>query len=219
LISKLLFGSIVTLAVIALLVSPVLAFGQGFSGNGVIALNSSNYRCPQGKVCTATLTSVNTACLSGTTVTIVIDNTGSNTVLQVSASPPSGDQVSGIAEIAYQNTTQVSSASAGSWQFSKQGSKNIADFGTFLNDLNGNPGVKASAVNFTLSGMVTAFTPNSDGNMFAVHVKLLSDCTGYVSGSSGIIVTPEFPLGAMLAILAPIAAMGLYVAVSKKRAF
>ena len=184
--------------------------------NNVVYLSSSDPSCPSGKTCIATLTAVNTGCLDGTSVTVTIDNTGSPTILDVSATPPSGTTVKSIVELGYQSSSLVTSVSAGTWDLTHQGPKTLDGFGSFLNAIQQTAGSKNTAsVDFTLATSVTSFSPNSDGNLFAVHILLANGCTGFVSGVQSFIVTPQFPLGTLLALVAPLAAVGIYFGARK----
>ena len=206
--SRYVMVSILSFVIIMLLASPIVVFAQS-SPNKPVELTPTNSSCPSGKICVATFSSVNEACLTGTTVTVTVNNTGTDTVLTVSASPPTGKTIYGIGDFGYNSATTTSSANTGTWQLNKDTGFSH-DYGTFLGNDHGNNGVVGSSVQFTLSGLVTSWTPNDNGNLFLAHIKLAGGCTGWVSGVPSFIVTPEFPVGSLLAILTPLAAFGLY---------
>ena len=61
-------------------------------------------------------------------------------------------------------------------------------------------------MSFTLDHLVTSYgtsTGSNPGYVFAVHAKFV--------GATGFIATPVFPFGTILAVLAPLAALGVYL--------
>jgi hypothetical protein len=173
------------------------------------SLSGGDPTCASGSICTYTLTVENsglsTSC-SGADVRITIDNTGSvtkitSTVQQgTSTCTPLNQDLFG-----YNGLGLLSSYSCGTW--SSVGSQ-PTDFGTFSNVFKHTPdNVKCTTVTFTLSTLVTSFGANSDGKVFVVHAIF--------NLNTGFITTPVYPIGAILAVLGPLAAVGIYFGARK----
>lgn len=173
---------------------------------------SADAVCASGSVCTVLLTQPNVTQLAGIVVTVTINNSGPNTVLsfQVTSSPvtnlPNGiDDIGWNAPVIQVGTKKqgkitvpvfgpnpayfsTSSLNFGGLQAgSGNGSGQMDGFGTFsvqAHDPANHAGF-SSPITFMLSGLVTTFPSNSDGNVFALHVRYQDGCSGFVGGPAG----------------------------------
>ena len=177
---------------------------------------------------------------------VKVDNTGPKTVITVTVDTgKSGLTVQSIDEFGYGVSKQVSSVSCTptncntNWALGKQGSKTLAGYGDFLNSVQLTKGMKNdTSVTFTLSSLVTSFSPSEEGipSYFAAHILFtgtIQGCksdsrqispqneddqqcknpTGFWGGS--ILVAPEFPLGTVVSVVTPLAAIGAYFGLKK----
>ncbi len=144
-----------------------------------------------GTSCTYTLTMVNNTALNGTQVTVTINNTGATTILSyqyVAGSAPVNNTPLGFDMLAYNaavngTATGFSSTGAGCTGGIKC-SGNMDGFGSFARqgqDPAGTGGISSPVV-VTLASQVTSFSPNANGDFFAVHLRFSDSCSGFISG-------------------------------------
>jgi hypothetical protein len=139
--------------------------------------------CADGNVCTITLTQTNINQLDGIEVTVIIDNTGTNTTLsfQLTNNPVSNTAL-GIDQVGWQNGSVL--IYPGTW--GDAGTGDMDGFGAFLvksADPASGDGISAAVV-FTLNGKIVNFDDNKLSNEFAVHVRFGGSCSGFVGGVS-----------------------------------
>lgn len=147
-----------------------------------------------GTSCYFLLTQTNVTVLDGTQVKVTIDNTGGTTLLSfqyVAGSAPISNTPLGIDQLAYNvgvDGTATGFASTGG-PGCNTGIKcdgNMDGFGNFLRqaaDPGGTQGI-SSAIVVTLADLVTEFSENLNGELFAVHLRFASTttCSGFISG-------------------------------------
>lgn len=165
--------------------------------------------CAAGSICTYILTVENSglaSSCSGADVRITIDNTGSVTKITPTVEQGSSTCIPKDQDLfGYNGLGSLSSYSCGTW--SSIGSQ-PTDFGSFSNVFKHTPdNVKCTTVTFTLSTLVTSFGANSDGKVFVVHAIF--------NVNTGFITTPVYPIGDILAVLGPLAAVGIYFGARK----
>jgi hypothetical protein len=169
--------------------------------------------CSAGSTCTVLLTSSNVTQLAGVVVTVTINNSGANSLLsfQFSNNPLTNTPL-GIDKIGWNaqsvivgyvqhgkkaptpvygpNPAALSSSSSnfgGNQATTVNGSGQMSSFGTFNvqgQDPGGHGGV-SSPITFTLGGLITNFSSNTDLNDFVVHVRFNNSCSGWIGGPGG----------------------------------
>lgn len=143
--------------------------------------------CGDGSTCTIVLTETNINQLDGIVITLVIDNTGANTVLsfQLTTNPVSNTAL-GIDQVGW-NTGSVLAPYPSGWVDSTTPNSHSFDgFGDFTvasHSPGGTDGI-SSPVSFTLDGKFTNFDDNTLLNEFAVHIRYSGSCSGFVGGVS-----------------------------------
>jgi hypothetical protein len=167
--------------------------------------------CAKGTTCMYTLTVENSGLASscpGAQVSVVINNIGSFTMITATVlKGTSSCTPQAVFELGYNGgSSTFTSASCGTWN--NVGPKTLDGFGSFNNVfMSTENSIKCTSVTFTLNALVTSFGTSSGGFVFAVHA-VYDQATGFIA-------TPVYPIGDILAVLGPLAAVGIYFGARK----
>ena len=165
--------------VLGLAMATLGLWGQAYAGS-----------CDIGQTCFFPLTNSNVTELNGAiNVTVVWDNTGATTTLNVIYISGGPGTPGFINEFGYNSDTLTTSVNgvateggAGTWGNANNLPANVDGFGTFASDYQVAPNQGLGPFSFSLAGLITNIPDNANGAQFVVHIGgWETGCSGFVS--------------------------------------